>query len=849
MRGGPGAGRSALGARRCGRGGWAAAGIAARAACAGWLGWMAVGAAVLAWAPAADAQPASGRHGASLAPCAPPCRLSLDGIWRFLPGNLASTGQYAENLDDSAWQPIRVPSNWYLQGHDLAGVAWYRHRFAAPASLAGKTVRLVFQGVDYTADVWLNGVHLGFHEGYFQPFGFDVSRLLRLGRDNVLAVRVDSPNEEPGRVWSLHKRLIKGVLNHHDTRPGGAWSPRGQDGNTGGIWSSVELQVSDGAVLSDIRITPRIGPAAPAGPDGRAAPTTVADSGGPAQASEQAVRAEIDLRLSMADGQAAFASGRRTRPPAGAVELELVLAPHNFAGPAVRRVLRVDPAAGVPLRLALDAPAARLWWPAGHGAPNLYRLTVSARRGGRLLDRAERVFGFRSVAFDAPSGTWTVNGRRLFLRGTNYIPTQWLSQMGAADYARDLQLMRAAHINAIRVHAHVGAEAFYRACDEAGLLVWQDFALQWGYQDTAALHREAARQAADMVGLLYNHPSIIAWSLHNEPPWDADWMRERYPDYDPRQNRLLDETLHGAVQAIDATRHVHRFSGTDEHPWQGWYGGHWADFARPTAQPLITEFGAQALPNLASLRRFLSEDELWPDTEADWAKWAYHNFQKRETFEIARIEMGDTIERFIANSQAYQARLLTLASEALRRQKYRPVGSLFQFMFVESWPSMNWGVVDHWRQPKAGYAALQMAYQPLLPSIEWDRDRFAPGEPVRLALWAVNDTWDRLPGARYAYTLRALGGEAPIEAGEQALDIEPDSARKVMQLPELRLSAGDYELVAVIRSAAGAELARNRFAFRVAQPAGSQDGSSGAPGAPGATGAPGPLGDPDAPGR
>src|SRR5262249_14982903 len=268
-------------------------------------------------------------------------------------------------------------------------------------------------------------------------------------------------------------------------------------------------------------------------------------------------------------------------------------------------------------------------------------------------------------------------------------------------------------INAVRVHAHIEAQAFYQLCDEAGILVWQDFLLQWGYTDDEAFITEAERQARDMIALLYNHPSIIAWSLHNEPPWDASWMQYKYPDYTPTHNRSLDNTLAERLSDADATRRLHPYSATSEHPWYGWYSGSWQDYGKPAREPLITEFGAQALPDLTSLRKIFSEEELWPESKEDWEKWEYHNFQKHETFDIAKVPQGQNIQEFIANTQHYQAHLLKYAAESYRRQKFHPVTSIFQFMFVEDWPSINWELsiigetsnqdMRHYRQPTNQY--------------------------------------------------------------------------------------------------------------------------------------------------
>ncbi len=442
-----------------------------------------------------------------------PLVLPLDGRWKALPGDLAAANLYEPAVDDSAWPELRVPANWFLEGWNLGGQVWYRRHFAAPLLPAGAVASLDLAGVDYAADVWLNGTYLGHHEGYFEPFTLATASALKPGAENLLAVRVDSPFETP-QAWSLRKRLIKGVFAHHDTRPGGAWSPRGQDANTGGIWAPVALRVTSHLRLGLLRIRPEVDPAT-----GIAAP-------------------QVEMSVDLAG------------PVGEAVELAVVLSPYNFAGPAaepLRFSRRLAPGANDVL-LLLPPRAVELWWPWEHGEPRLYRVAVTAGVDGRTADRAETVFGFRTVTQES-GGAWRINGRRTFLRGTNYISTQWLSEMTPERFASDVGLMKAANVNAVRVHAHVEPPAFYQACDEAGLLVWQDFPLQWGYTDEPAFAAEAVRQAVAMVDVLFNHPSIIVWSLHNEPPWDADWMRYRYPDYDPQQNRSLDERLRAAVAA------------------------------------------------------------------------------------------------------------------------------------------------------------------------------------------------------------------------------------------------------------------------------------------------------------
>ena len=674
--------------------------------------------------------------------------LSLEGDWEFKSGYLASQGAYAESMDSEGWEPIRVPSNWYLEGFDVSGAHWLRRSFELPETFDGQYLELHFQGVDYAADVWVNETYMGYHEGYFEPFSFDVTNAVEQDGENVVVVRVDSPLESPGDDWSLKKRLIKGIFSHHDTRPGGAWSTRGQEKNTGGIWAPVTLVATGPIRVERVRVEPHIRGVDVGDRAVRLTPRGVEASG--SSTAQGSVSGELVVYNK---------SGRTVRGVA-----ELVLRPVSSADESR---LRAAPAAmhSLPLKLApgrnriplnFEAGQVELWWTWDQGPARLYELTTAVRIDGDESDSHVDRFGFRSVEFDAATGTLRLNGSRTFLRGTNYISTQWLSEMNQTRFRQDVAAMLEANINAVRVHAHIEPVEFYRVCDEAGLLVWQDFPLQWGYEDSAVFRQQAEAQARAMVEFLFNHPSIAIWSAHNEPPWDASWMQYKYPSYDPEQNRALDDALLEVLQSTDPTRYSHRASETGEHPWFGWYSGSWKDYNRPTERGLITEFGAQALPDLDSLRRIFPDDALFPNTESEWALWGFHNFQRKETFELAGVEQGDTTEEFIRNTQDYQAKLTKLAAESYRRQRFQPVGAIFQFMFVEDWPSLNWGVVDYWRRPKAGYEALRTSYQPLLPSIAWGVETIRSDESpsaLGLELWVVNDLPNAPANARLTWTL------------------------------------------------------------------------------------------------
>jgi len=422
--------------------------------------------------------------------------------------------------------------------------------------------------------------------------------------------------------------------------------------------------------------------------------------------------------------------------------------------------------------------------------------------------------------------SWTINGQRFFPRGSNYVSTQWLSEADREWFLRDVRMMREANLNFCRVHAHVEPVAFYEATDEAGILVWQDFPLQWGYTDAPEFVDEALRQERDMIALLANHPSVAVWCAHNESPWDTPALADRTPDYDPRQNKRLDELLRDQARELDPTRHAHLNSGTgDAHVYPGWKTGQWWNFADLPGAPFVTQYGAQALPGIETMQRMFAPQELTYDSGEVGRRWEFHDFQPREMFDVAGVEQGEGVQDLIANSQAYQANLVQFATEAYRRAKYDPVQGIFHFMFVEHWPSVTWAVVDYYRQPKAGYYALQAAMQPILPSIaaskpaQLERDRwvYAEAADFQAALWIVNDTPDAYSQAELRWRVEGSGGE-PVKDGVAVINVPSDGVRWAAALRNLDLPPGAYDVQVELHDAQGRDLGRNAFAFAIEPP-------------------------------
>lgn len=708
-----------------------------------------------------------------------PNTYSLDGQWQYHDANPPFDDIRATNRP-ATWQTIAVPANWYSAGVDHHGALWYRTEFRQPALRADQLATLIFAGVDYQAEVWLNQQRIGQHEGYFQRFQFDATNLLQ--QQNELRVKVTSPFEPLGEVWPLHKQAIKGVLSQHDTRPGGAWSNQGQDANSGGIWQPVTLHISRGAVIDDT--------------------IAIADW------SRGLDHPALNIRLNY-----------RVNHPREAL-LTLRVVPINFSGQhyQLTQTVQLHGSAHSPMSLsaAIPMPDAKLWWPYGYGAQNLYRIEATLSDANGLMDQKITQTGLREIRATPDKKAWLLNGHRLFIRGTNYIGSPWLGTMTAANYQRDLQLMRKANINAVRVHAHIASQALYDQADQAGMLIWQDMPLQWGYDDNPSFAQKAAQQAKDLLRQWANHPSIIVWSGQNEPPFDSIWMKQKFADWTPDLNRQLAATV-AATLSEDQSRIINRWSAVSEHYWQGWYFGVANDFLKVAKNSIISEFGAQALPNLTTLRTIIPDQQMWPTStdpnDPGWDIWQYHNFQPLETFRNAKISRGNTIEEFIAHSQAYQANSIQLAAESYRRQRYQPVAALFQFMFSETWPSINWAVQDYQRVPKPGYFALQKAYQPVLPSIEPITLTWQVGKSGKIGLWAINDRWQDYRDAKLRW--QVLQDERKLAEGEQWLDLLADTGFKVTELTITPRSSQPLLLVTELQDSDGHSLGKNSRYFTI----------------------------------
>lgn len=638
--------------------------------------------------------------------------LDLSGTWRAEPSSdqLRRTYQL-DSFDDSGWHTLSVPGHWQRNPAfaTLEGPILYRTRFDSVekseriASNPSDRHWLVFDGVFYQSDVWLDGTYLGDAEGSFSPHEFEITDAVNDRSEHVLAVEVTcAPQRSPHR-----KRNLTGAF-----QTGSAWD-RGR--NPGGIWRPVRVATSGPVRIKHHRVLCT-------------------------SATER--RATIRLR-SVLDARA---PGDVT--VVTTIDGDASSTVHSLA--LGENQLEWD--------VVIDHP--RRWWPHALGDQPMYEVEVAVNdTRGRPSDARSTRLGLRSVAMN--DWVTTINGERIFLKGTNQGPTDhWLGDCDPETARTDLELARAAHLDMMRVHGHIARPEFYEAADELGMLLWQDFPMLGGYHRST--RKQATAQARAAVDALAHHPSIITWSAHNTPfaaastpdtpaprSFSGAALRQQLPTYN---KSVLDRAVSRALRRADGSRPVIEHSGmvptlptldtTDTHLYFGWYHGDERQlpaFARawPRMVRFVGEFGSQSVP--AELDHELGDD------------YGVHLGAHRAVFDrtVPPASFADA-PSWAEATRHYQAMLTRFHVETLRRLKYRPTGGFSQFCFADSVPGISMSVVSYDRIPKEAYQALTEACRPVIAVADRFPAHFHGGEALAIDLHVVSDL--RVPIDRAALT-------------------------------------------------------------------------------------------------
>lgn len=569
---------------------------------------------------------------------------------------------------------------------------WVEHRqweFVArlPPLPAGGRIELRADGLDHSGWILVDGREVAAFTGSLLRHRIDLGAWLGDGAAHELALVFAEPPDEQGQIgWTSQSRHFKPRYSYSWD-----WSPRLVPI---GVWDRLAIVAA------------------------------------PPAAEVVAATAELDpdlrggsLRLRLAVERA----GRCTvvlRDPAGAE--------------AARTVADLGPGEHA---LALHAAAVQPWWPNGAGAQPLYALETAW--DGTAIDA--RSVGFKRVRYEANPGAapgalpWVcvVNGRPLFLQGTNWTPAALdFHAVGAADYAELVALYRGMGCNLLRVWggAHLEREAFYEACDRAGLLVWQEFPLSssgidnWAPEDPEAIARLCGI-ARDYIRRRCHHASRLLWCGGNElqsaagrkdgcgvpltlahPCLEAldAVVREEDPGI-----RFLPCSPYGPCFMADPTRFGEHHAQHVHGPWSMGPGGleAWRAYWAADDSTFRSEVGLPGAQSEALMRRH-GGGAAWPAdaTSAWWLHASSWWFEPELVAQVAHLPADEALAAFIRLSQDRQAEGLAIAAAACKA-RFPACGGFIVWMGHDCFPCpANTAVIGFDRRPKPAYAALQRVF-------------------------------------------------------------------------------------------------------------------------------------------
>jgi beta-mannosidase len=568
-------------------------------------------------------------------------------------------------------------------------------------------VDLVFDGIDTIGTVRLgqgpDKIELGQTYNMHRSYRFDISQHLN-GQPLELEVDLHSAtayaDAESQRLGDLPRPYPApyNFIRKMACSFGWDWGP---DLRTAGLWKPVRLERWSIARLSQVM------------------PVVTVDSAGTGR-----VELRIDLERLDADAPLTVVAeilGRRAESTVGASDTRATL--------------------------VIDVPDAPLWWPAGYGDQPLADLNVTLSTVDQELDQWQRKIAFRTVELNTSRDdvgtafTILINHQPVFVKGMNWIPDDhFLTRITAERVTRRLDQALAANVNLLRVWGGGVFESddFYRACDERGLLVWQDFLLACAaYPEESPFWEEIEAEARENVVRLMPHPSLVLFNGGNENLWgEADWNWRAALHGRTWGARYAFELFPKIVAELDPTRpycenspYSPRLNGEAVHPnapdhgthhqWEVWNAIDYTAY-RSEIPRFCSEFGFQAPPAWRTLIDWVhavggSALDTANDPKND-ANFLLHQKAddgngKLDRGLLPHIGAPDNFTDWHWATQLNQARAVTYAIDHYRRWWPRTTGAIV-WQLNDCWPVTSWAAIDSEERPKPLWYAIRRAFAP-----------------------------------------------------------------------------------------------------------------------------------------
>ena len=707
-------------------------------------------------------------------------RISLDGQWTF---EETGTGDWKQGTVPGCVQLDlielgEVSDPFYrlneIEMHRLEEKEWsYRKTFTLDrAARDSDRVELVFEGIDTYADVYLNDTFLGRTENMFIAHRFEVTGILQEG-ENTVTVRFGSPLTT---IKTLERNSpISLQAGGESARPyvrkaqyayGWDWGPRIAQV---GLWRPVYIEVIREARLCEPYFcTEKLA-------DGRA---------------QVRIQAAVDQ---YGDGPVAGLSARIQISLDGAVQAQAEAAVRNLRG-------RLGLATSCPI----DQP--HLWWPNGLGEQPLYDIRIQLLREGELVDELCFRSGIRTVRLlqqedsEGVSFVFVVNGVKVWAKGANWIPADnLLPRLRPEDYRELVALACEANMNMLRIWGGgiYEAPAFYQACDEMGIMVWQDFMYACAqYPDEFDWFQDLARaEARAVVTALRNHPSIVLWCGNNENTWGfAEWCDNGEPKY--LGNTIYREILPDVCGELDPSRPYwvsspygrttpNSMGNGDRHSWTVWsrwedYAGYLSDTGR-----FLSEFGFQAMPAWRTVLYYTApEDRSILSPVMVGHNKMVNGMERLVRFLVGRLGFPKDLQSFVYLTQFNQAEAIKTGVEHWRLRGYLTSGALY-WQFNDCWPVASWSCVDYFKRKKGLFYYSRDFFSSVLPILRHEQD---PSGGDHIVLYGVSERQEEVR-AKVRMTSYDLDGTRRAEQ-RFPVTLAPQSVTKLASYRPAELDVG-----------------------------------------------------------
>jgi beta-mannosidase len=615
-------------------------------------------------------------------------------------------------IDDPFYRDNEQKQQW------IGKTDWeYQTHFAVtPATLRRENIELVFAGLDTYADVFLNDQLILNADNMFRTWRVDCKRALKPG-DNVLRIRFRSPVKEVLPVmarinYELPAPNDQGEKTSPYTRKapyqyGWDWGPRFV---TSGIWRPASLEAWDQARINDVQIAT-----------------------GKVASDVASLTANVEVEASA---------------PLKAIVTLNDLTDHTVAGrkeiALTKGVNRVS--------LAFTIAHPQLWWPNGLGAHPLYNFQAQVVINGAPVDQKRTRTGIRTLELrqtpdeSGKSFAFFINNVPVFAKGANWIPADsFPTRITKAKYRELVGSARDANMNMLRVWGGgiYESDDFYDACDEMGILLWQEFMFACSmYPATPEFLDNVRHEAIDNVTRLRNHPSIVVWCGNNEI--ETGWLhwgwKEKLPaslwdDY----RKIFHGVLQEVVASYDPTRPYRPSSPSanleddpekqrigDTHYWQVWHAAlPFSEYEKQRPR-FMSEYGFQSFPAIETVKTYTlpTERDIQSPIMLAHQRHPRGNQLIRE-YMLREYPEPKDFESFLYVSQVLQAEGIRTGAEHLRRIMPRNMGSLY-WQIDDCWPVASWSSIDYYGRWKALQYYARHFYTNLLisPHLEDGRLKF-----------------------------------------------------------------------------------------------------------------------------